>query len=143
MDAACAEDSWVWLYVLLAVVIPTSLGFVMGVVKAALIAADLKERVGWEIPPVALALPGPVLYIVLGVLGIVLWATMDDACGKWYEDNTGLLFIVFKIQVILLGVASIFGVITCVSQASVMIAQWSGKVIPDLLPSPHPLHSPV
>ena len=42
-------DSWVWLYVLLAVVIPTSLGFVMGVVKGALIAADLKERVGWEV----------------------------------------------------------------------------------------------
>jgi hypothetical protein len=134
MDAACAADSWVWLYVLLAVVIPTSLGFVMGVVKAALIAADLKERFGWEVPAVFLTLPGPILYITLGILGIILWATMDDSCGKWYEANAGLLFIVFKIQVILLGIASIFGVITCVSQASVLIAEIAGrKVSPSVL----------
>lgn len=120
MDAACASDSWVWLYVLLAVVIPTSLGFVMGVVKAALIAADLKERVGWEVPAVALALPGPILYIVLGVLGIVLWATMDAGCVGYYEHNVGLLFIIFKVQVILLGIASIFGTITCVAQVQVL-----------------------
>eukprot|EP00802_Teleaulax_amphioxeia_P003187 Tamp_03190.p1 GENE.Tamp_03190~~Tamp_03190.p1 ORF type:complete len:519 (-),score=155.49 Tamp_03190:2303-3757(-) len=127
MDAACAADSWVWLYVLLAVVIPTSLGFVMGVVKAALIAADLKERFGWEVPSVFLTLPGPILYITLGVLGIVLWATMDASCSDWYEANTGLLFLVFKIQVILLVIASIFGVITCVAQASVLIAELSGS----------------
>lgn len=129
MDAACAADSWVWLYVLLAVVIPTSLGFVMGVVKAALIAADLKERFGWEVPSVFLTLPGPILYITLGVLGIVLWATMDASCSDWYEANTGLLFLVFKIQVILLGIASIFGVITCVAQASVLIAELSGSQV--------------
>ena len=59
---------------------------------------------------------------------------MDDSCGKWYEANTGLLFIVFKIQVILLGIASIFGVITCVSQASVLIAEIAGrKVSPSVL----------
>mmetsp|Transcript_82649 Transcript_82649/g.134009 ORF Transcript_82649/g.134009 Transcript_82649/m.134009 type:complete len:512 (-) Transcript_82649:271-1806(-) len=125
MDAACAADSWVWLYVLLAVVIPTSLGFVMGVVKAALIAADLKERVGWEIPPVALALPGPILYIVLGVLGIVLWVTMDASCKSYYTSNAGLLFIVFKVQVVLMAIASVFGIITCVAQASVLFAQLS------------------
>jgi hypothetical protein len=39
MDAACAADSWVWLYVLLAVAISTSLGFAMCAVKAALNAA--------------------------------------------------------------------------------------------------------
>ena len=32
----CVQDSWVWLYVLLVVVIPTSLGFVMGLVKTGL-----------------------------------------------------------------------------------------------------------
>jgi len=126
IDAACAADSWVWLYVLLAVVIPTSLGFVMGVVKAALLAADLKERVGWEVPAVALALPGPILYIVLGVLGWVLWLTMDASCVSYYEASAGLLFIIFKVQVILLSVAAIFGIITCVAQASVLIAQFSG-----------------
>ncbi len=39
MDAACAADSWIWLYVLLAVAISTSLGFAMCAVKAALNAA--------------------------------------------------------------------------------------------------------
>jgi len=71
MDAACAADSWVWLYVLLVVVIPTSLGFVMGLVKTGLNMADLKGNFGWEIPAVFLSLPGPILYIVLGVLGWV------------------------------------------------------------------------
>ena len=126
MDAPCAQESWVWLYVLLALVIPTSLGFVMGVVKAALLAADLKTRVGWEVPSVALALPGPVLYIVLGILGIVLWATMSDDCAGYYANTTGLLFISFKIQVILLSIAAIFGIITCVAQGSVLVAQLTG-----------------
>ena len=126
MDAACAADSWVWLYVLLAIVIPTSWGFVMGVVKAALLAADLKERVGWEVPAVALALPGPILYIVLAVLGWVLWISMQDSCVSYYEASAGLLFIIFKIQVILLTVAAVFGVITCVAQASVLMAQITG-----------------
>lgn len=126
MDAPCAQESWVWLYVLLAVVIPTSLGFVMGVVKAALLAADLKTRVGWEVPSVALALPGPVLYIVLGILGIVLWATMSNDCAGYYANNTGLLFISFKIQVILLSIAAFFGIITCVAQGSVLVAQLTG-----------------
>ena len=71
MDAACAADSWVWLYVLLVVVIPTSLGFVMGLVKTGLNMADLKGNFGWGVPAVFLSLPGPILYIVLGVLGWV------------------------------------------------------------------------
>jgi len=125
MDAACAEDSWVWLYVLLVVVIPTSLGFVMGLVKTGLNIADLKGRFGWEIPAVFLALPGPILYIVLGVLGWVLWFTMEDSCTSYYETSVFLLFVIFRIQVILMTVATVFGLITCVAQASVLIAQMS------------------
>jgi hypothetical protein len=48
---ACAQDSWVWLFVLLAIAIPTGLGFVMGLVKTGLNMANLKKRFGWEIPP--------------------------------------------------------------------------------------------
>ena len=33
MDAECAEDSLVWLYVLLVIVIPTSMGFVLSLVE--------------------------------------------------------------------------------------------------------------
>lgn len=123
MDAACAEESWVWLYVLLAVVIPTSLGFVMGLVKTGLNIADLKKNVGWEVPSVFLSLPGPILYIVLAVLGWVLWFGMTDGCDQYYSGTVGLLYLIFHIQVILLSIAAIFGLITCVAQASVLIAQ--------------------
>jgi hypothetical protein len=108
-----------------------------GVVKAALLAADLKERVGWEVPAVVLALPGPILYIVLAVLGWVLWLTMENSCVSYYEASTGLLFIIFKVQVILLSVAAVFGIITCVAQASVLIAQFSGSS--EVVPCPLPL----
>lgn len=123
MSIECAE-TWVWLYVLLAVVIPTSFGFVMGGVKAGLALADLKKNVGWEIPDVLLALPGPIIYITLGILGIILWAGMSEECAAEYSSEYSMLFVVFKIQVILLGVASIFGVMTCFAQASVLIAQF-------------------
>ena len=33
MDAECAADSWIWLYALLVIVIPTSLGFVLSLVE--------------------------------------------------------------------------------------------------------------
>lgn len=127
MSCDCAADSWVWLYVLLALAIPTSFGFVMGLVKAGLALADLKKNVGWEIPDVFLALPAPIIYITLGILGIILWSTMDAECNAMYAASYGMLFVIFKIQVIMLGIASIFGAITCFAQASVLIAQLSGS----------------
>lgn len=136
MDAACAEESWVWLYVLLAIVIPTSLGFVMGLVKTGLNLADLKGNFGWEIPAVFLSLPGPILYIVLAVLGWVLWLTMEPGCDTYYDTTVGLLYIIFHIQVILLTVAAIFGLITCIAQGTVLIAQISSGGEPALEPSP-------
>jgi len=126
MGCDCAEDSWIWLYVLLALAIPTTFGFIMGLVKAGLALADLKNNVGWEIPDVFLALPGPVIYITLGILGIILWASMDAECDSEYSEHYGMLFVIFKIQVIMMGIASIFGLLTCIAQASVLIAQISG-----------------
>jgi hypothetical protein len=99
MDAACASESWVWLYVLLAIVIPTSLGFVMGLVKTGLNLADLKGNFGWEIPAVFLSLPGPILYIVLAVLGWILWLAMEPGCNKYYESTVATLYAIFHIQV--------------------------------------------
>jgi len=122
---SCAEDYWIWMYVLLVLAIPTALGLVMGIVKTALNAANPKQTVGFEIPAVFLALPGPALYIVLGVLGIVIWATMDDECVDWYEDNAMFLLTIFRIQVILIGVAAIIGLLTVVVQAVVLITQLS------------------
>jgi len=126
MDAECAEDSWVWLYVLLAVVIPTSLGFVMGLVKTALVWADLKAKIGWEVPDICLSLPGPLLYITLAILGITLWGGMTDECGDFYSEDHNLLFTIFKIQVILLSIAAGFGLITCFAQATALYYQLIG-----------------
>jgi len=127
MGCDCAADSWIWLYVLLALAIPTTFGFVMGLVKTGLALADLKKNVGWEIPDVFLALPGPCIYITLGILGIILWASMDAECDDMYSETYGMLFVVFKIQVIMLGIASIFGVLKIIAQASVLIASFTGS----------------
>jgi hypothetical protein len=51
---------------------------------------------------------------------------MSDDCAGYYANTTGLLFISFKIQVILLSIAAIFGIITCVAQGSVLVAQLTG-----------------
>jgi len=115
----CATESWVWLFVLLAVAIPSGLGFVMSLVKTGLNMANLKRRFGWEVPPMLLSFPGPVLYVVLGIFGILLWAQMSDGCAGTYASSYGLLFIIFKIQVIMFGIAAIFGAITTFSQTIV------------------------
>ena len=48
---------------------------------------------------VFLILPPPVLMVVLGILGIVLWSGMTDECDDFYGANHGLLLGVFHIQV--------------------------------------------
>ena len=130
-ENACAAEHWVWLYVLLVTAIPTGLGFVMGIVKTVLLAVNLKKRIGWEVPAVFLSFPGPVSYIVLGIFGILLWANMDAGCDSFYESSHFLLYTIFHIQVILMGIASIFGVMTCIAQGTVFIASLNPKD-PDL-----------
>ena len=152
MDAPCAAQSWVWLYVLLVVIIPTSLGFVMFAVEAVLKSIDLKKNVGWEVPSVFFSFPSPIVYIVFGILGIVLWSNMGDECDKFYSTNHGMLLTMFHIQVfvfdnldsnhsahayesltilslqvIVMGVAAILGVITVWSQAVQFITSFFTK----------------
>jgi len=98
----------------------------MGLVKMGLTMADLKKNAGFEVPAICLSVPGPILYIVLGILGISLWANMTEECDEFYITNHDLLFAIFKIQVILLSVASIFGLITCFAQGSVLVSQLMG-----------------
>ena len=120
----CADDYWIWVYVLLALALPLSLGLLTGLLKTVLNAADLKKNVGCEIPAVFLALPAPIVYIVLGVLGILIWATMDDECTDWYSQNTLMLLIVFRIQVILVCVSGCLRAraSVCVISASMGVA---------------------
>jgi hypothetical protein len=122
MDCACAEDSWIWLYVLLVIVIPTSMGVVMGFIKGAMAAADLESKLGFD-TAIFTALPPPVLYITLGILGIVLWANMTEECDTYYDTNHGLLVGIFHIQVIIMSIASIFGLISCWAMTMVLIKQ--------------------
>ena len=95
------------------VVIPTSIGFVLGLVQSglqllALDATYMKYADGF------LVLPGPILFVTLGVLGIVLWSGMTDECDVFYAENHGLLLGVFHIQVIIMSIASIFGTIALI-----------------------------
>ena len=131
MDCPCATESAVWLYVLLVVVIPTSLGFVLGLIRAALALADLKGRFGWEVPSVFLTLPGPLLYIGLGIWGWFLWLQMSGDCAASYQSEFGLLLTIFHLQVVIMTVAAVFGIITCVAQASVLISELTGKKAED------------
>ena len=118
----CADEHWVWLFVLLSTAIPTGLGFVMGLVKTGLNILDLKKRIGWEVPAICLSFPAPVLSVVLGILGIVLWANMDSGCDGTYSSTYGLLYTVFKVQVLVMGISAIFGTLTCIAQGSVFLA---------------------
>jgi len=122
MDCACAEDSWIWLYALLVLVIPTSMGVVMGFVKGAMAAADLEAKLGFD-TAIFTALPPPILYITLGILGIVLWANMTELCDTYYETHHPLLLGIFHIQVIIMSIASVFGLLACWGMTMVVVKQ--------------------
>jgi hypothetical protein len=119
MDAECAEDSWIWLYVLLVIVIPTSLGFVLSLVETGLGMIEALKEVKYD---VFLILPSPLLMVVLGILGIVLWGGMTEECDDFYGANHGLLLGVFHIQVIIMCIASVFGSITLFTTVSMLIS---------------------
>jgi hypothetical protein len=94
----CAEESWVWLYVLLVVVIPTSIGFLLGLVQTGLNMIEAIKDFKYDI---FLALPTPILYLTLGILGINIWASMSEECDAFYSEEHGLLLAVFHVQVAL------------------------------------------
>jgi hypothetical protein len=124
MDAPCAEDSWIWLYVLLVIVIPTSIGFIIGLVQSGLQMIEALKDVKYDI---FLALPSPLLMVVLGILGIVLWGGMSDECDAFYSENHGLLLGVFRLQVLIMCIASVFGCITLFGMGAALYADLTKK----------------
>jgi len=120
MDCECAEESWIWLWALLALVIPTALGSIMGCIKAGLQLAKLDDKV----PPVFISLPPPITMITMAILGVILWSGMEDSCDEFYGANHMQLLVLFRIQVILLGIAAIFGFITVFAQAMVLVGEY-------------------
>jgi len=124
MDCPCAEDSWIWLYSLLVIVIPTSLGFILSLVQTGLQMIDALKDVKYDI---FIALPSPLLMVTLGVLGIVLWSGMTEECDAFYATNHGLLLIVFHLQVVIMVVASVFGSITLFGMGMALYADLTKK----------------
>jgi hypothetical protein len=124
MDCPCAEESWIWLYVLLVIVIPTSMGFILGLVQTGLGMIEALKEVKYDI---FIALPPPLLMVTLGILGIVLWSGMDEECDAFYDTNHGLLLVIFHLQVIIMCIASVFGMITLFGMAAALYADLTKK----------------
>jgi hypothetical protein len=81
------------------------LGLVMAIIKAVLKLANLRVKFGWDVPPALLSFAAPCSYIALGTMGILLWYSMPVPCAASYAASYGLLLIIFKIQVVMLGVS--------------------------------------
>lgn len=120
MDCPCAEDSWIWLYALLVLAVPTFFGSIMGCIRAGLKAASLEDKV----PDVLLSLPSPVIQVTLAVLGIIMWATMEESCEEFYSSNHSQLLVLFRIQVLLMSIAGVFGFITLWAQAIALVSKY-------------------
>ena len=121
---ACARASWVWLFVLLAATIPLALGLTVALVKAGLTAGNIK------VPEALFSVTGPVCYIVLFVLGVVLWAGMAPECDAVYSTDYFLLYLVFKVQVFVLGIAALLGALTAWAQAVALFAEFEAPELP-------------
>merc|ERR1719504_413570 len=94
----------------------------MGFIKGAMAAADLEAKLGFD-TAIFTALPPPILYVTLGILGIVLWANMTELCDTYYETHHPLLLGIFHIQVIIMSIASVFGLLACWGMTMVVVKQ--------------------
>ena len=110
MDAQCAAQSWVWLYVLLVLVVPTIVGFVMGLVESTsrMVTSDAPVL---RVLDMLLAIPSPLVMVVLGVIGLALWGGMEDECADFYWANFGMVLLVFYVQVCLMCFSALFGLL--------------------------------
>ena len=111
MDEECAAESWIWLYVLLVLVIPTSLGFVIGLVQGAM-QMVFTDATALRNIDLLLGLPSPLINVTLGVLGLALWGGMDSDCATFYWENYAMLLVIFYIQIGLMCISALFGTIT-------------------------------
>jgi hypothetical protein len=55
---------------------------------------------------------------------------MSEDCALTYSETFGMLFVIFKIQVIMMGVASIFGLMTVIAQITVLFSGGSSNAEP-------------
>jgi hypothetical protein len=111
MDDSCAEETWIWLYVLLVLVLPTTLGFVVGLMQAAMYLA-FQDPAARKVVDMVLAIPSPLIMVLLGIIGLALIGGMADECEEFYWQNFALLVVVFYIQVVLMCLSAVFGLLT-------------------------------
>jgi hypothetical protein len=87
----CASDSNIWLYSLVAVIIAPVVGSVVSAINSA-----FKETAGYlQVIPLSMTL-------FMAVWGVLLWANMSERCNAFYDEAYWALYLVFKINVILL-----------------------------------------
>ena len=61
--------------------------------------------------------------LVLSVWGVLLWANMTELCDTYYETHHPLLLAIFHIQVIIMSIASVFGLLACWGMTMVVVKQ--------------------
>mmetsp|Transcript_28049 Transcript_28049/g.56841 ORF Transcript_28049/g.56841 Transcript_28049/m.56841 type:complete len:208 (-) Transcript_28049:52-675(-) len=111
----CADHYWIWLYALLVIVIPTSMGAILGCVRAGLMASKLDE----QLPSIAMSLPTPLVLFFFALQGFIIWHDMPSDCEDFYGENHMQLLVLFRIQVFLMCIGFFVGVFTLFAQVSV------------------------
>jgi hypothetical protein len=128
-ESACAGDSNIWTFCLVAVIIMPIVGCVINMF------ARLAESAGI----IAQTVPS-VINLVIAVWGVLLWANMTEECMSFYDNDFNSLLLLFKINVILLSISFVILVLVVVAGAAALTAALShGKTaryenIPDSVP---------
>mmetsp|Transcript_52199 Transcript_52199/g.130030 ORF Transcript_52199/g.130030 Transcript_52199/m.130030 type:complete len:199 (+) Transcript_52199:128-724(+) len=127
----CADDSNIWMFCLVAVIVMPVAGCVI----------NLLSRMADSVGIVIQMIPS-VVNLVIAVWGMLLWANMTDECMSFYDNDYGNLVLLFKINVVLLAVSAILLVcVVCVGVAALTAAVSQGgggtsryENIPDSVP---------
>jgi cytochrome b subunit of formate dehydrogenase len=96
----CAEDSSIWLYSLVSLILAPAF-----VISLAFILQDRKSAA------ICLFLAPSLIMLFMAVWGVVLWADLPSECDHYYSETYWALFLVFKINVVLLAIALVISLI--------------------------------
>eukprot|EP00961_Rhodomonas_salina_P245135 3312493-Rhodomonas_salina.3 len=107
-DALCAGPVWMWLYCLLALMIPAVLGCIITAVKGLLHVREQDSLV----PQVYFTIAHTSNVVVFMIVGVVLMSDLSDNkfCQSFYVETHIHLYVVFIIQVLLFTTATMVSV---------------------------------
>jgi hypothetical protein len=107
-SVSCAEDSNIWLYSLVAVIVMPIVGAIVSAINSI-----LKEFASFlQVIPASMTL-------FMAVWGVLLWANLSSTCNAYYEEAYWALFLVFKINVVLLVIGFVF---TLMALCAILVA---------------------